>query len=76
MSLCRAVSTPESISAWDEAMENSLIEQKSTDYGSDIPSATTAVASSQRLQDFSWASVKSEVVPGLHMADLYGIHVL
>ena len=66
------MSTPESVSAWDEAMENSLIEQKPTEYAL----ATTTVASSQRLQDFSWESVKSEPVPGLQLAELYSIDIL
>ena len=74
VSMCRSLTTPDSVSAWEEAMENSLIEQKSTVYASDIQSATTTAVSSQRLQDFSWMSVaKSEPVPGLQSAELYNI---
>jgi len=67
------MSTPESVSAWDEAMENSLIEQKPA-YASDIPSAATTAVPGQRLQDFRWMSAaKSEPDAGLHLAKLHSV---
>jgi len=65
MILCRVSSALNTGSAWDQAMENSLIQQSPSTYGlSEIPS-TSAAVSSQRLQDFNWSSaVKSESVSG------------
>jgi len=64
--LCRA-----NVSAWEEAMDNSLIEQKPTVYASEILAASTTAMSSQ---DFNWMSVaKAEPAPGLQLAELYSI---
>ena len=74
--LCRVSSRTGEGSAWDEALDNSLIQQAPTVYVSELPS-TTAAASSQRLQDFSWTStVKSEPVLGLHFTGPYASNLV
>jgi len=71
MWLCRVSSRPDSGLSWDEALDNSLIQQAPAVYVSELPS-TTAAAPSQRLQDFRWTSaVKSAPASGMHFNGLY-----
>jgi len=73
MAVCYAFRVRSSVdggSAWNEVVENTLIQQAPTVYVSELAS-TTAPASSHRLSDFSWPSaVKSESVSGWYL-DLF-----